>query len=203
MAHTTAATLLTLAAFALPAAAEQPPATGSTITLSQPGKAAAVSSARVTAEVIAVDKATRTVKLKGPQGRVVNVVCGEEIRNFDQLKSGDVVVAQYEQALVLDLKKGGGGIRQRSEREALERAEPGEQPAGMAARQVTIVADVIDVDPEKRIITLKGPERTVDVEVRNPEHFKVVKKGDQVEAVYTEALALSIEPASASGDKKQ
>jgi len=202
VAHTTAATLLALAAFALPAAAEQPPATGSTTTLSQPGKAAAVSSARVTAEIIAVDKATRTVKLKGPQGRMVNVVCGEEIRNFDQLKSGDVVVAQYKQALVLDLKKG-GGIRQRSERGTLERAEPGEQPAGMAARQVTIVADVIDVDPEKRIITLKGPEKTVDVEVRNPEHFKVVRKGDQVEAVYTEALALSIEPASASGDKKQ
>lgn len=202
MTHPTAATLLALAAFALPAVAEQPPATGSTTTLSQPGKVAAVSSARVTAEIIAVDKATRTVKLKGAQGRVVNVVCGEEIRNFDQLKTGDVVVAQYNQALVLDLKKG-GGIRQRSERGTLEGAEPGEQPAGIAARQVTIVADVIDVNPEKRTITLKGPERTVDLQVQNPEHFKVVRKGDQVEAVYTEALALSIEPAPASGDKKQ
>jgi hypothetical protein len=31
--------------------------------------------------------------------------------------------------------------------------------------------------------------------VRNPDQFKVVKKGDQVEVTYTEALALSVEPA--------
>ncbi|WP_332672967.1 hypothetical protein [Aromatoleum sp.] len=202
MPHRTAATLLALATFALPAAAEQPAPTGSTVTLSKPGKAAIVSSARITAEVLAVDKATRTVRLKGPQGHAVDVVCGEEVRNFDQIKEGDVVVAQYSQALVLDLKKG-GGIRERSERGTLERSAPGEQPAGMAARQVTIVADVIAVDPEKRIITLKGPDRIVDLEVQNPEHFNVVMKGDRVEAVYTEALALSIEPASTSGDKKQ
>ena len=31
--------------------------------------------------------------------------------------------------------------------------------------------------------------------VQNPDQFKVVKKGDQVEVTYTEALALSVEPA--------
>ena len=30
--------------------------------------------------------------------------------------------------------------------------------------------------------------------VQNPDQFKVVKKGDQVEATYTEALAVSVEP---------
>jgi hypothetical protein len=29
-----------------------------------------------------------------------------------------------------------------------------------------------------------------------PQQFKVVKKGDQVEVTYTEAIALSVEPAS-------
>jgi len=38
--------------------------------------------------------------------------------------------------------------------------------------------------------------------VQNPEQFKVVKKGDQVEATYTEALALSVEPAPKAAVKK-
>jgi len=64
------------------------------------------------------------------------------------------------------------------------------------ARQVTALADVIGVDPKKKTITLKGPRgNVVDLEVQNPEQFKVVKKGDQVEVTYTEALALSVEPA--------
>jgi hypothetical protein len=32
--------------------------------------------------------------------------------------------------------------------------------------------------------------------MKNPDHFKVVKKGDNVEAVYTEALAVSVQPAA-------
>jgi hypothetical protein len=35
----------------------------------------------------------------------------------------------------------------------------------------------------------------VTLNVQNPDQFKVVKKGDQVEVTYTEALALSVEPA--------
>ena len=66
------------------------------------------------------------------------------------------------------------------------------------ARQVTLIADVVDVDPKASTITLKGPKgNTVKLDVRNPDQFKVVKKGDQVEVTYTEALALSVEPAAA------
>jgi Cu/Ag efflux protein CusF len=36
----------------------------------------------------------------------------------------------------------------------------------------------------------------VDLRVQDPERLKRVKKGDQVKAVYTEALAISVEPAT-------
>jgi len=50
--------------------------------------------------------------------------------------------------------------------------------------------------PTHGTITLKGPRgKVVVLDVRNPEQFKVVKQGDQVEVTYTEALALSVEPA--------
>jgi Cu/Ag efflux protein CusF len=81
-------------------------------------------------------------------------------------------------------------------REDAARAKPGERPAAAGARQVTAIADVIGVDPKKSTITLKGPRgNVVTLNVQNPDQFKVVKKGDQVEVTYTEALALSVEPA--------
>ena len=65
-------------------------------------------------------------------------------------------------------------------------------------RQVSTVAEVVAVDPKKSTISLKGPQGNVrTLNVQNPEQFKVVKKGDQVEVTYTEALALSVEPAPA------
>ncbi len=61
---------------------------------------------------------------------------------------------------------------------------------------MTAIADVIAVDPANMVITLKGPRgNIVDLRVQNPDHFKVVKVGDQVDVTYTEAMALSVEPA--------
>jgi hypothetical protein len=59
-----------------------------------------------------------------------------------------------------------------------------------------VLADVTAVDPKKKTITLKCPKvNVVTLDVQNPDHFKVVKKGDQVQVTYTEALAMSVEPA--------
>ena len=55
------------------------------------------------------------------------------------------------------------------------------------------------MDPKKGTITLKGPQgNVVELPVQNPAQFKVVKKGDQVEATYTQAVALAVEPAPAA-----
>jgi hypothetical protein len=88
-------------------------------------------------------------------------------------------------------------------REEAAKAKPGEKPAAAGARQVTVIADVVAVDPVKSTISLKGPQgKVVTLNVQNPDQFKVVKKGDQVEATYTEALALSVEPAPKAAAKK-
>jgi hypothetical protein len=184
------------AAFAATAAAQQPGAAAGAVVASEPGKAAIVKAAELSAQVVGLDKATRTVTLKGPKGNVVDVVAGDEVKNFDQIKLGDFVVARYVQALTLELAKTKAGIREKSVVEDAARAKPGERPAGAVARQVTVLADVTGVDPKKKTITLRGPKgNVVTLDVQNPDHFKVVKKGDQVEVTYTEALAMSVEPA--------
>jgi hypothetical protein len=194
MRNTLLASALAIATLGFPAFAQQP-ATGGTVVKSEPGKASITSAAEVSARVVGIDKATRTVTLKGAKGNVMDIVAGDEVKNFDQIRLGDLVVARYVQALTLELRKTKGG-GDAVVKEGVARAQPGERPAGAVARQVTVIADVIGVDPKKKTITLKGPKgNVVELDVQNPDQFKVVKKGDQVEATYTEALALSVEPA--------
>ena len=182
---------LAAAVAALPAIAQ----TGSAMVGTAPGKAAAVETIKVTATITAIDKATRDVTLKGPQGNEVTVTAGPEVKNFDQLKVRDKVELNYVEAITLELKKGGGLVVQRTESAGAAGAKPGEKPAGAVGRQVTVVADVIAVDPAKQVVTLKGPKRTVDLKIPNAEQFKRIAKGDQVEATYTQAVALAVMPA--------
>lgn len=189
-----------LAAIVQPAIAQKPGVQGGAVVASEPGKAAAVATVQATAQVVAIDKATRTVTLKGPQ-RTVDVVAGDEVKNFDQIKVGDRVNVTYVEALTLELKKTKGKLDMKAETDAV-RAAPGAAPGGAVGRQITALCDVVAVDPKKSTITLKGPRGNVmELNVRNKDHFKVVKKGDQVEVVYTEALAIALSPAAAGGKK--
>ena len=169
--------------------------TGGNVTVaSQPGAVGIAQTVEFAATISAIDKASRTLTLKGPKGEEVKVVAGPEVKNFDQLKVGDAVDIEYIAALTLELKKGGGLVVQRTIETGAAGAKPGQTPAGIAGRQVTVVADVVAVDPAKKTVTLKGPKQTVELPVRDPEVFKKVAKGDQVEATFTQALAMAVVP---------
>jgi len=169
--------------------------TGGAMVATEPGKVAVADSLKATATITAVDKAKRLITLQGQDGNIFVVQAGPEVKNFDQIKAGDLVVVQYVQALTLELKKGGGQIRERTERESMAAAKPGAQPGTAAVRTVTVIADVISVNPATQTVRLKGPQRTVDLKVKDPEQFKLIKVGDQVEATFTEAVALAVEAA--------
>jgi Cu/Ag efflux protein CusF len=162
---------------------------------SEPGKVTMAEAVRVTASVEALDTAKRLITLKGPEGNTFVVQAGPEVKNFDQIKVGDLVVARYIEALTLELKPGGGQIRERTERENAVAAKPGQAPGAAAGRQVTVIADVMALDAKKQTVRLRGPQRTVDLKVKDPNQFKLIKVGDQVEATFTEAVAIAVEPA--------
>ena len=170
--------------------------TGSVMAGSAPGKAGVAQTVKMTATITAIDEATRDVTLKGPQGNEITVTVGPEVKNFANMKVGDQVNAEYVEALTLELKKGGGQKVERTEQAGAMGAKAGALPAGAMGRQITVVADVVSVDPAKKTVTLRGPKRTVELVVNDPEQLKRVAKGDQVEATYTQALAIAVEPAA-------
>ncbi|AGW92892.1 MULTISPECIES: hypothetical protein [Cupriavidus] len=150
---------------------------------------------KATATVTAIDAATRTVTLKNKQGKLTDVQVGDDVLNFEQLRVGDVVTVEYKEALSVSLNRQ-TGMRSSIERETVDRAAPGAKPGGTVGREVTVTADVVAVNQKTGMVTLKGPKgRMVDVHVQDPGQLKAVRRGDQVQAVYTEALAISVTPA--------
>jgi hypothetical protein len=58
----------------------------------------------------------------------------------------------------------------------------------------------VTVNAAKQLVTLRGPlGNDYDVQVKDPAQLQAVKKGDEVEVVYTEAFVVSVQ--SAPGPK--
>ena len=194
---------------ALAAAAEKPDAkkpdvTGGAVVASVPGTAVVARAAEISAQVVAIDKATRTISLKGPKGNVVDIVAGEEVKNFAQINVGDFVMVRFLQSLALELQKTKSGADGISHVEIAAQAKPGERPAAGVLREVSAIAKVTAVDKKAKTISLKGPRgNVVTLDVQNPEHFNVVKVGDEVLVAYTEAVAISVEPAPKAAAPKK
>ena len=192
--------MIALSMYALPGFAQQPPM-ASDVRSSAPGKVTETKTISAGVVITAIDRATRTLTLKTPDGTSSKMVAGEEVKNFAKLKVGDEIIVEYEQAISMALRKR-DGTRQSGETVAAERA-PGGRPGGVAARLVTAVVEVVDVNPEKKTMSFKGEKGNVfTLDVKNPEQFTAVKKGDLVDVDYYESVAITVKPAPKKSTKK-
>lgn len=166
------------------------------VAASAPGQAIVAGKMTLTATVVAIDTATRTVTLKGAKGKIVDIVVPPEAKKFDQVKVGDLVTVEYARAVTLALKKSGDGIRESTTQTVTAGAPAGAVAGGAEARQTTTLANVTAVNKKESYITLRGPKgNSFDLAVQDPGQLKLVKVGDQVEAVYTEAMAITVDAA--------
>ena len=60
---------------------------------------------QVQARVEEIDYAARTVVLTGPEGNRVKVAVDERVKRFAEIKSGDIVVVRYTEALAMKMIK--------------------------------------------------------------------------------------------------
>ena len=186
-----------LGALCMPANAQKTPEDSAAVKKdSKPGKASVAHERTVVATVEAIDAAQRQITLKGPKGKVVPLTLGPDVRNLDKVKVGDRVAVHYREALTLTLKKDGKVLPSSTKATDSTRAKAGERPGGVVAEQVLVTADVTAVDAKTGMVTLRGPKQEVDLHVADPEQLKLIKVGDQIEAEYTQALALSVKPAA-------
>jgi len=144
------------------------------------------------AEVVAINKKTRTVTLKGEDGNVFDVIVGKEAKNLGQVKVGDRVIAEQMEVLAMELKKG-GGLRETVEKDINETAKPGQKPGAIRGREVDFVADVKSVDAKASTITILGAKgRVFKFHVKDPAVMAEIKEGDQVKGTYVVATGIVV-----------
>ncbi|MCJ8157854.1 copper-binding protein [Sphingomonas sp. LaA6.9] len=153
-----------------------------------PGKVQYYSKLRREATVTSINQSTREVSLLAPDGETVSLTAGPEVRNLASVKVGDKVVADYQESIEVTLLKKG--------KQPVGRREEASDSGKQATSKVVLTGDVIKVDKATGIVTLRGATRTVDMTVMDPKQLERIKVGDQVQAVTTQTLALSLEPAS-------
>lgn len=159
------------------------------------GRLAAVH-ATLTAEVTAINPATREVTLKGPEGNEVTVTAGDAVKRFDEVKAGDSVRVDYLVSIAAEVRP----PTPEEARHPLEimgaagRAPTDMAPAGGVARQFKVVTTIEALDRRNETVTVKGPlGRYLTARVADPSRLTQVRIGDTIVIVYTEALAVSLE----------
>jgi len=143
--------------------------------------------------VVKIDKKTRTITFKNREGES-KFFAGPEITNFDQIKKGDRVNVTYELAVAIELiKTKSDGIRSKVETNTVTKSKANEKPSETIANQTTIIADIVAVDRDKKLVSVKGPSgKVTTVTVKNPALLADVNVGEQVKVIYYDAMAASI-----------
>ncbi|MFP3978480.1 MULTISPECIES: hypothetical protein [Marinobacter] len=150
---------------------------------------------RATAIVVAVDWGNRVLVLRTEDDELVRLNVGEEARNLAQIRAGDRVVVTYSigVALALSPADANSDMRARVDAVTLDRAEPGEKPGGTLRSTIHARGVVRAIDSELRTVTFEGAEHTVTLAVGEEVDLAKIHVGDQVDALYQESLAISVE----------
>jgi hypothetical protein len=147
----------------------------------------------VTASVEAIEKATREVTVKKPDGTYDVFYFPETIKRFDTLKVGDKITAKYYDNLILRVKAPGEKAVDSSSA-GLVKAEG--RPAATFSHQRTITATIVAIDQAVPSITFTGPHGwKYSSRVEDKKALEKVKVGDRLDITWTEAFILSLEDA--------
>ena len=180
---------------ALGCAKQKDAAPGPAVSVSESsGPGSASRAVTATATVEDVDQKNRVVTLRTADGEVKRIQVGDEVRNLPQVRRGDVVTATYYESIALALRDATGEKPSVAVTNDMERAPLGAKPSGAVMQTTTLKAKVTALDKKKQTVTLEGPNGgTVTIKVEDPKKLDNVVVGNLVEAVYREAVVISVD----------
>jgi hypothetical protein len=147
-----------------------------------------------TGSVLNVDRDKRTLVFKDPAGDQIKVQVPPDLTGFDQLKRGDRIDIAYYDSVAVAFPRQGAAHPVAEVRARVEPAHPG----GIVGREVTVAAEVINVDTKDRSVELKLPSGQMqNVVVTDPAlqgQLKDLRPGQTATVTYTEAMTASIQP---------
>ena len=149
----------------------------------------------VTTTVEAIDHERRTITIKTPDGKAVTLRASKKVRNFQEIKKGDVVSAEYLEAVAVIVRKPDGKSNAGYLKDVTV-APHGRESAALPVDMVESLGTVEAIDYGLRTVTFKGPDEViqtykVDTRVKK---LKEILRGDKVYVKVTEPLAVRIRP---------
>jgi len=157
---------------------------------------------QMTATVVQVSLATRELTLRGSSGKTRTIKVGPEARNLDKVRVGDRVNLSYYESFTAQMrlhdKPNVGFMNAAGE----VRAAPGERPGGATAQSRASTVTIDSVDTQNNTVSFHradGGASTLPVKSAEGREFIAhLKRGDVVDVMYTEAVAIDVAPAPAS-----
>jgi hypothetical protein len=148
--------------------------------------------------VTAIDTPNRLITIRDETNEEVQVHADETVRNFDQIRVGDVVSLDYRRSIAVDIQPAGSAEPGAYIKEDEDVAKLGEKPRAGVSETVTVLAPILAIDTANNTITVKGPRgNVVELDVVRPEHqarLSQLKVGDMLRLAFTEAAAVSVRP---------
>jgi Cu/Ag efflux protein CusF len=142
--------------------------------------------------VVSVDKEKRVVVLRGPRGNEVELQVPPEAQNLDRVKKGSVFRVKYAEALAIAITR--GGAPSKGDDQTLQVAKKGANPGGTATRTRHVSGRIEAIDLKNRYVAVRGPERTVSMQVGDDVKLEELQVGDRISIAYTQGLALEMVP---------
>ena len=145
----------------------------------------------VTVSVEAIERASREVTVKKPDGTTVNFYVPQSMKRFETLKVGDKITARYYDNIVLQVQQPGAPAVNTASG-ALVPVEGA--PAGTMSYQRAITATITAIDMNVPSITFSGPQGwKYSSRVKDKALLAKVKVGDKVDITWTMAVLMSVE----------
>ena len=144
-----------------------------------------------TATIEAIDKASRSITLKRPDGSLVQIKASDQMEGFNRLKVGDQVTATYFEAVAVSVRRPGDPAPPTEPTTTIQRKD--RAPGSETRRQQTFTVTVRAVDLQVPSLTVMEPQgRIVTLNVDDPKPLQNFKVGDTVDVTYYESLLVKV-----------
>lgn len=172
-----------------PAFAAEPGTTSSTSRDMSGSKPTITQTTQATVVVTAVDKSTRHLTVKKPDGELRSFFVPSDVSGFDKLRPGDQIDVVYGESWAVEMMAPGSKTGQ---------SQQTARAPGMVGQKTVVSAEVLGVDLDRNQVTMRGPDGDVQtITVKDPamqRRLPSVKPGQVAQFSYTEAMIASIKP---------
>lgn len=156
----------------------------------------------ISGKIVDIDPDSKAVLVEGPRGNLVELVAGDEVKNFGQIRKGDILTVARGGAVVAAVEPAGSKDASLAESvERTTRAGEGNKPGIVREITTTVVAEITRVDAAKRTVTFRGPRETLrTVKIEDPAiDLARVKRGQKAKIVLVEVVAITVKAPAKAG----